>query len=164
MTTIVGFDNHMFPGASIAVGMGAVAEPGQVALGGNGHALVVGGTGVVVDGQPVKLERVVIALKRILGDAPEAFELRSPDAHFKVDSAGFVYVDGQVAGQDPEMMVRVLAFMVKTLCPQAESWIHQVVEQPRTRRNPCYCNTATRVEGGVEYCLTCGREVEPGGA
>ena len=156
---VLGFDNHMFPGAAIAVGRRAAAGSEEVALCNGSRSLVVTKKDALVDGRPASNDEIISTMKEIFGDAPEAFELRSPGGSVVVYSSGTVVVNGQVVGQSPEMLSRVLSFVVETVCPQTESWIREVIEE---LRDPCCGNAGAGGKKSAKYCAYCGREVSGG--
>lgn len=108
---IAGFDNHMFEGAAIAVGSGAVAEGGEIALVGDGVSLTIDRS-TVADGSFMDL------LRRILGEVPDVFKLRTSGACLWIEKNGDVFVNDKLVGNDPTMLPRVLYFFLKSAIPQ----------------------------------------------
>ena len=157
----IGFDNHMFPGAAVAVGRMAQANDGEVAVRDGGRSLVIARGGAFVDGRPASNGEIVSVLKEIFGETPGLFELRSPDGRLEVDSAGNIAVNGQLAGRDPEMLTRALSFLARTLCPQvaAHSWVREVTEKPGGLDGRDGESVAELGEKKAKFCAYCGREV-----
>ena len=110
---IAGFDNHMFGGASIAVGRGASAEGGEIAVAGDGVSLTIGKS-TVADGSYMDL------LRGILGEVPDVFKLRTSEACLWIEKNGDVFVNDKLVGNDPSMLPRALYFFLKSAIPRVD--------------------------------------------
>lgn len=107
--------NMTISATGIAIGHGACAENGEIALAFGGKQITVQQNGILLNGEPVTAwELIAEGLRDVFGD-PGEFLLATPQCSLKIDADGRVFVGGVEIGQDAQMFARATGFVLRTL-------------------------------------------------
>jgi hypothetical protein len=92
---------------SVALGRGAQASGGQIALSNGTKQLTISR-----DGTDCSLEVVCSSLREIFGESEPGFFIKTPQASLKIDKEGVVFVNDVVVGSDPKILTQALTFLL----------------------------------------------------
>jgi len=136
--------------SAVAIGDGACAGPGEIALSGQGKQIVISRTGVRCARGGTGLEGVALdsalvsngalimdRLRDVFGDLGDA-SIETPDCSLAIRPDGTVLINGEVVGCDPKMPGRAAGFLMRMLGTSLQILSEQVsgLHESMLRSNP----------------------------
>jgi hypothetical protein len=97
---------------SVAIGRNAQAINGEICISNGEVSVVISKSGVFKNGVECPSDQVIGSFSQIFGTAVLGLLIKTPLVSFKIDHNGSVFVNGENVGEDPELLVRAIAFIL----------------------------------------------------